>query len=90
MDGRLSIAISEVNTASMIAKLLTVCNDPEEIWKEFNNISPGLFTAVLKEEFGVGGNFSKKVIEDFNREIKTLQRAHDKQLEKVAQTFSQQ
>ena len=80
MEGRLSIAMSEVNTAAMVTKVLVVCDDAEEIWKEFNNIRPGLFTSVLQEEFGVGGNFTNKVIADFNQEISALQRTHEKQL----------
>ena len=79
-EGRLSIAISDVNTAAMVVKVLIVCDDAEEIWKEFNNIRPGIFTSVLQEEFGVGGNFAQKIIADFNKEIQSLQRAHEKQL----------
>ena len=51
--------IDDMTPATMVKHLLTVCDEPTQVWSEINKQMPGFFTPVIKQEFGIADDFSK-------------------------------
>ena len=59
------IKYEEMNASKMVEKLLVVTEDAKQVWKAFDEFSPGFFTKVIQEIYSIGDNFSKKMRDDF-------------------------
>lgn len=83
-----AFSFKEMNASGMVEKLLIVTDDPKEIWKAFELVSPGFFTKVLQEEYSIGDGFVDKVIDDFNFEIKKVKDDLDERIDEMRKAFS--
>ena len=82
--------INDIDTASMVKKLLVVSDDAQDVWYHFNAQQPGFFLRVLMEEYGIDQSFSKKVMKDFHEQAKDMQERFDEQLREVSHGFQTQ
>lgn len=66
---------------NLTSKLMTISGNPLDIYREFNNQQPGFFVEVVKKEFGIGTESSKRFINDYKVQLKELTENHKIELD---------
>ena len=66
---------------NLTSKLITISGNPIDIYREFNNQQPGFFVEVVKKEFGIGTESSKRFVNDFKEQLKELNENHQTELD---------
>lgn len=78
---------ADLDIKNQVSKTLILTTDASLIWNEFNTQQPGFFVECIKKDYGIGNNFSEKVIQDFNDEISKIHRHNEINVAEISKSL---
>lgn len=73
MASKGGLDLNKLNPKAMVAQMLIVTENPEEIWNAFEDNKPGFFNEYLKKKYKIGPEFHEWFENEFNEKIRKIE-----------------